>query len=1159
MNSTLEDVVANFSVIIVTTGCRSWDVRAKSWVSNGCTVLPMSTINETICRCPNPSTGSIFASTFYVPPNMIDFNTVWGKFDPSNAAVYGTVIALLVIYVISAIFLRREDKKDIERWAIHFLVDSDSTDEYFYMITVHTGLRRGAGTKSVVNFVLAGDEDDSGVRILSDGVKEGFDTGSVKKFIMGTKEKLGGLTYIRIWHDNSGSGDYQNWYLNKIVVDDPQTNTRYVFLCDRWLALDQDDGQVDRVVPVCGRDNLVAFNTLFAQHAQFNLTENHLWLSLMIRPERSPFTRVQRLSCVLALLFLTMIANAMFFKSSSEEQNSNEVQIGFLRFSMSTVYVSIIGIVLTTPPIMFVTMVFKKCKPKVEIKHKNKKKAQELDIKVKQNMDKELRKRAFNGEDFFTKDHLPLPHWMAYVAWVVVWLAVITSAFFLILYSMEWGKAKAEEWLSSFFLSFFESLICVDPLKVIIIAVLLAMLFKQPADGETPKMDLNKLKATASQYNSGSERSYMAFVNGIFNKSEPPPQSDLEKLRQKRKQELKAQEALMNLIFYAIFMFVIYSISYVERDHRAFFMKSNVDNYLVGHGNGQLGFSGINKTADLFSWLSQTFIPTFYPENYYSGASLGVQDKKYFGDLANIRVGPGRLRQVRMSKGECDYHKLTWPRYCVGYYNMYQEDESEYCLGWNPFNATACDTTEYKARFQTSAAWRFTESIDIWGLPLTGEYNTYGGGGYILKLPSSRLQAQQLLKELQEYNWIDRGTRAILVEFTLYNPNANLFTYVTYITEITEMGGSFIWTETNPFRPIVSLNAMGTFAIICYCVYVLYQLILTFNTLKGIRRDGLCKYYKVVWNVVDTVCLVLGYSAITIFILRLSYTNQAMDVFYDDKLTGENNFINFFHIVVWDMLFNILMSILVFIATLRILRILGYNQKLTEIITVVTNAAKEIIGFGVVFGMVFGGYVIFGYLIFGRSLYEYRSIFTSWGTLTNALIGKNSLDTMINAAPQLAQFYYFTYVFCVLFTLITMFAAILNKSITEVRNDSAAQGDMFGIIDMLTKSLKDIIGIAYKTDRSLSKNADAKKKYMQSIGMNAKFDAPNILRLVRTTLGEVNNGEGKLLTQQHMENSSSENLLLNKLDPYSQSRSFSRASGAETPGDISLAFYDTKR
>jgi beta-lactam-binding protein with PASTA domain len=45
--------------------------------------------------------------------------------------------------------------------------------------------------------------------------------------------------------------------------------------------------------------------------------------------------------------------------------------------------------------------------------------------------------------------------------------------------------------------------------QVIVIAVMLAVLFKQPADGETPGMDLKKLKTAASQYNSGSERSYM--------------------------------------------------------------------------------------------------------------------------------------------------------------------------------------------------------------------------------------------------------------------------------------------------------------------------------------------------------------------------------------------------------------------------------------------------------------------------------------------------------------------------------------------------------------------------------------------------------------------------------------------------------------------------
>lgn len=61
----------------------------------------------------------------------------------------------------------------------------------------------------------------------------------------------------------------------------------------------------------------------------------------------------------------------------------------------------------------------------------------------------------------------------------------------------------------------------------------------------------------------------------------------------------------------------------------------------------------------------------------------------------------------------------------------------------------------------------------------------------------------------------------------------------------------------------------------------------------------------------------------------------------------------------------------------------------------VFNVVIEIIGFGFVFGIVFGVYVIFGYFIFGCIFYEYRSIFIFWGIFINVLIGKNSLDIMM--------------------------------------------------------------------------------------------------------------------------------------------------------------------
>lgn len=59
------------------------------------------------------------------------------------------------------------------QWGIAPLADNVVSDKFFYQLTVCTGMRRGAGTKSKISFVLAGDSFDTGVRELIDekGIK----------------------------------------------------------------------------------------------------------------------------------------------------------------------------------------------------------------------------------------------------------------------------------------------------------------------------------------------------------------------------------------------------------------------------------------------------------------------------------------------------------------------------------------------------------------------------------------------------------------------------------------------------------------------------------------------------------------------------------------------------------------------------------------------------------------------------------------------------------------------------------------------------------------------------------------------------------------------------------------------------------------------------
>lgn len=91
-----------------------------------------------------------------------------------------------------------------------------------------------------MSIILDGEDHDSEARTLEDPERKPFQRGSVDTFLLTTPYLLGPLPYIRIWHDNSGG----SWFLSRVMVIDLQTDEHYYFICNRWLAVDEDDGQV---------------------------------------------------------------------------------------------------------------------------------------------------------------------------------------------------------------------------------------------------------------------------------------------------------------------------------------------------------------------------------------------------------------------------------------------------------------------------------------------------------------------------------------------------------------------------------------------------------------------------------------------------------------------------------------------------------------------------------------------------------------------------------------------------------------------------------------------------------------------------------------------------------------------------------------------------
>lgn len=55
---------------------------------------------------------------------------------------------------------------------------------------------------------------------------------------------VGEINKILIGHNNKGTGP--GWFLDRILVEDLNEHRIYEFPCNRWLATDEDDGQISR-------------------------------------------------------------------------------------------------------------------------------------------------------------------------------------------------------------------------------------------------------------------------------------------------------------------------------------------------------------------------------------------------------------------------------------------------------------------------------------------------------------------------------------------------------------------------------------------------------------------------------------------------------------------------------------------------------------------------------------------------------------------------------------------------------------------------------------------------------------------------------------------------------------------------------------------------
>lgn len=470
--------------------------------------------------------------------------------------------------------------------------------------------------------------------------------------------------------------------------------------------------------------------------------------------------------------------------------------------------------------------------------------------------------------------------WCRYIGWALCTLSILVSIFFLWAYGIQFGDEKTRKWVTSLIVSFFASILVTQPIKVFVTALILSTLFKSPdtdvddGDEDEEELDIDLLPDEEWMHN-------LTPVRRNKNRSRfyKPNLKSMERLKLLRLKEIKMTIILKDIFSYLFFLWVLTILSYGNRDPNAYLMKDSLLKTFIEGGDEGENFNEVRTTAEFWNWTQRTLLPNLLVGDWYNGYKpYGLRG--FLNDRVNRMMGYGVLRQVRVKPNTCkvDDRLEVITSDCRAYSKMINEDRKSYRAGWT----SASDISYVNESLPVGKSgilnpskskkdeWNYRTPSELDGLPFWGKLDVYSGGGYVIPLRGSRGDLLEKTKRLEQQNWVDGRTRAVLAEFSAYNAQVNLFAIVTCIAEFQPGGGVVPNFRIDVVRLMRYHQGFGLFVILCELTYVGFIIFFTFREFRNWRNQGR-DYFKSYWNWAE-VHIILYLAFLPLFAFPIYFT-----------------------------------------------------------------------------------------------------------------------------------------------------------------------------------------------------------------------------------------------------------------------------------------------
>ena len=313
--------------------------------------------------------------------------------------------------------------------------------------------------------------------------------------------------------------------------------------------------------------------------------------------------------------------------------------------------------------------------------------------------------------------------------------------------------------------------------------------------------------------------------------------------------------------------------------------------------------------------------------------------------------------------------------------------------------------------------------------------------------------AQGVLGETFGHGWIDRQTRAVILEFAVFNANTNLISIATYFYEVLSTGAAYTARRVDTLELYSTESGALMFYLICQFLFMAMVLYYFIVMMVHLYRQRL-GFFKSVWNIVDFLMVISSVASVAFYMIRSKSVLNSIRAIQANPY----DILHFHAAINWSNWENSAIAFAIFMVTLKLLNLMRFNPYIIYLFSSFRQSVGYQLSYVAFFLIVFNAFVISGMQFFGGRVLEYSSYTQAVISQFEFILGKAvPLDGLRTENRFLGPMFAFLYMLSMTIFLMNMIVSVLNESYADAKTHAEESAEEIEMAHFIGERLKDII------------------------------------------------------------------------------------------------------